>query len=265
MSKIPKIIHFFWDKSPLSYLQYLTVVSFHQFNPDWKIMVHETNKAYGRITWNTPENRLKHSGRDYYSKLRELDYVEFNDVDFEAMGFSEDLPDVYKSDYIRWHLLATIGGVWSDMDILYIKPLSELNIPDDKETVICYGPEKHIIGFLMSKPNNEFFNKVLFHVRDNFDPSDYQSIGSKLLNRYHDEAIHRSDVHNLSVDAFYAYNHHLINKIFNDTDLSLITNETIGIHWYNGSAISKMFTNIFDEDTTSLNNIITLLIKEHLV
>lgn len=265
MSKIPKIIHFFWDKSPLSYLQYLTIVSFHKFNPEWRIMIHQTNKAYGSVTWSTPENRIKHSGRNYYDNLTKLDYVEMYDVDFEMLGFSEDVPDVYKSDYIRWHLLSTIGGVWSDMDILYINPLSELGLLEDTDTVVCYGPERHIIGFLMSKPNNDFFKVILDDVRNVFDPNDYQSIGSKLLNKHHDDIYFRNDVFNLNKTVFYSYDHHVINKIFNENDLSLLTYKTVGVHWYNGSPISKDFTNVFDEDNTDFNNLITLLVKKYVL
>lgn len=263
MSKIPKIIHFFWDKTPLSYLQYLTIVSFHKFNPEWRIMIHQTNKAYGSVTWKTPENRVKHNGKDYYNNLIELDYVEVYDVDFDELGFSEGLPDVYKSDYLRWHLLSTIGGVWSDMDILFTKPLSDLNLPEDTETVVCYGNEKHIIGFLMSKPDNDFFKVILDDVRNVFNPNDYQCIGSKLLNKHHDDVLYREDVYNLDKSVFYSYDHHVINKIFNDNDLSLMTDKTLGIHWYNGSSLSKNFTNVFDEDNTDFDNLITTLISTH--
>ena len=263
MLQIPKIIHFFWDKTPLSYLQYLTIVSFNKFNPEWRIILHQTNKAYGSVTWVTPENRIKHSGKDYYNNLINLDYVELNDIDFNELGFTENLPDVYKSDYLRWYLLSTIGGVWSDMDILFIKPLSDLDLPEDTETVVCYGPEKHIIGFLMSKPYNDFFKVVLDDVNNVFNSNDYQCIGSKLLNKHQDNVLYRKDVYNLDKTAFYSYDHHVINKIFNESDLSLITDKTIGIHWYNGSPISKNFTNIFDEDNTNFNNLITTLIIKH--
>ena len=226
-------------------------------------MIHQTNKAYGSVTWKTPENRVKHNGRDYYNNLIELDYVEVYDVDFDELGFSEGLPDVYKSDYLRWHLLSTIGGVWSDMDILFTKPLSDLNLPEDTETVICYGNEKHIIGFLMSKPDNDFFKVILDDVRNVFNPNDYQCIGSKLLNKHHDDVLYREDVYNLDKSVFYSYDHHVINKIFNDNDLSLMTDKTLGIHWYNGSSLSKNFTNVFDEDNTDFDNLITTLIRTH--
>jgi len=263
MNKIPKIAHFFWNKSPLSYLQYLTITSFNKFNPDWQIIIHESTQIHENIMWSTPENKIIHSGKNYYNNLKELPYVKFNDINFDDIGFSEKLNGVHKSDYLRWWLLSTIGGVWSDFDILYIKPLVELNIPKNIETVICYGPEKHVIGFLMSKENNEFFKKVLENVKYSYNTNDYQCIGSKLLNKTHPNAIIQDNVFNLDMSCFYAYTHHYIHKIFNDIDLSKITDKTVGIHWYNGSSISKLFTNFFDEKNLNTNNIISLLINKY--
>ena len=35
----PKLLFMYWDGSPLSYLNFLTVVSFNNYNPGWKIVV----------------------------------------------------------------------------------------------------------------------------------------------------------------------------------------------------------------------------------
>lgn len=260
MSNIPKIIHFFWDASRLSYLQYLTIVSFHKFNPDWEIIIHECEEPQEEMTWDTNEQKLRYSGKDYYPNLKQLEYVKINKINFKEIGFSEDVSDVYKSDYVRWYMLSTMGGVWSDMDILYFKPMTEIKMPDDVKTVICSGDLKHLIGFLMASPNNEFFklltNKTNFH----FDPYDYQSIGSKLINFYENNI---NDVaFNLDYKIVYPFNHSLTNKIFYDTDLSLITDETIGVHWFNGCNLAKEFTNDFTEES-EINNVITLLINKY--
>ena len=69
----------------------------------------------------------------------------------DNLGFDESLPSVFKSDFLRWHVLSTIGGGWSDMDILYIKPITTLELTDNIDTVICHGEFNHIIGFLLSK------------------------------------------------------------------------------------------------------------------
>mgnify|MGYP000863621701 CR=1 FL=1 len=41
MNNIPKIVHFYWGKNnPLTFLQYLSVVSFREHNPGWKIKIY---------------------------------------------------------------------------------------------------------------------------------------------------------------------------------------------------------------------------------
>ena len=35
----PKLLFLYWDGSPLSYLNYLTIVSFNYYNPCWKIII----------------------------------------------------------------------------------------------------------------------------------------------------------------------------------------------------------------------------------
>ena len=47
-------------------------------------------------------------------------------VDFQIYNFNNDMPEVHKSDFLRLELLSTIGGLWSDMDIIYFKPMNSL-------------------------------------------------------------------------------------------------------------------------------------------
>jgi hypothetical protein len=260
---IPKIMHFYWDKSTLCYLQYMTIISFNKFNPDWRIIIHEGNSRCGAITWNTGEQTIKYSGEDWYYKLKELDYVEFRVVDFESIGFREDVSEIFKSDYLRWYLLSTIGGGWSDMDILFTKPLTELNI-GDANTVICFRGDVHIIGFFLSKSNNEYFKKILDEINYDFDLSDYQSLGSVLFNK-----VHPSDttdcidvkIKNISMDCLYSYRDYDIPIIFQGIDLTKLMDETIGVHWYNGSRVSKFFNNNYDPNTQNISNTITEILK----
>jgi hypothetical protein len=263
MLKIPKIINFFWDNSGMSYLQYLTIVSFHKFNPDWDIIIHESLETHQIVTWNTNEQNLKYQGKDYYVELKKLPYVKINTVDFNKIGFFENVSGVYKSDYIRWYLMSTVGGAWSDMDILYFKPLTSLNLIEEAETVICNRDFGNIIGFLMSKPDNDFFKKIHENSTKYFNANKYQSIGSELMNLLFDEIKTSENIVNLESSVFYSYNHLNIDKIFNSNDLSFLTDNSIGIHWYNGSDISKSFTNNYFENTKNINNVISLIIEKY--
>jgi hypothetical protein len=54
MKTIPKICHFIWtSKSPLSLLQLLSVVSFHKYNPDWRIVLYLIKQTPAELGANT--------------------------------------------------------------------------------------------------------------------------------------------------------------------------------------------------------------------
>lgn len=264
LTEIPKVMNLYWDKGSMSYLQYMTVISFNKHNPDWKIVIYEPKNRYGLITWDTDEQRIKYSGKDYYKELINKEYVEIKEFNFDKLGFIEETPEVYKSDFIRWYILSTEGGGWSDFDILYIKPIIDLDLKNE-DTIICFNGNVHIIGFYLSSPNNEFFKNILKHINKDFDKTNYQSIGSTLLtslypniNKINDLGINHL---NLSMDCLYPYKDYEISKLFSQNDISNITEKTIGIHWYNGSRISKLFNNSFNPENNNIENSITSILK----
>ena len=63
------------------------------------------------------------------------------------------------------------------------------------------------------------------------------------------------------MDCLYAYRDNEINKLFTETDLSNINDKTIGIHWYNGSNISKYFNNNYNHIEKNITNTITEILN----
>jgi len=276
LPEIPKIMNFYWDGSKMSYLQYLTLVSFHKFNPDWEVNIYEPTIKFDKKTWHTNEQKMEYIGEDYYPKVRSLDYVKIIKFNFGSIGVTENIPEVFKSDLLRWHLLDTVGGGWSDMDVLYIKPLNSLNLEGtmlrgdikSTNTVIVFDGFHHIIGFYLSKPNTGFFKTIFDVSKHSLNPSEYQSVGSRLLMRMYPNMNsllkkHQNlNISNLPMDVVYSYDDSKINVLFNTTDDSLITNRTVGIHWYNGSNISKEFNNLYNPKDSTINNVLTDLINK---
>jgi mannosyltransferase OCH1-like enzyme len=275
LPNIPKIMNFYWGGSKLSELNLLTIISFHKFNPDWEINLYTPIIENNDKTWITKEQKIEYIGDDYYNELEKLNYVNFIKFDFNDIGVDNGIPEVYKSDFIRWYLLYEKGGGWSDMDILYIKPINELNLTGNMlrgdiintDTIITYDGFNHIIGFFLTKPKTRFFLDIFNMSKVSLNTQQYQSIGSTMLktmfydintliNRYPD-----INFANLPMDYIYPYNDSNINIIFNENNLEKINKNTIGIHWYNGSEISKNFLNIKNNDT--MNNTINNIIKNN--
>lgn len=277
LPKIPKIMNFYWDGSKMSYYQYLTIVSFRKFNPDWKINIYEPTTKTEIKSWNTPEQKISYVGEDYYPELKKLEYVNFIKFDFKTIGINENISEVFKSDFLRWYLLETVGGGWSDMDILYIKPLDELKLDgtmitgdiESTDTAIVFDGFHHIIGFYLTRPNTGFFKNVFEISKNDLNPSEYQSIGSRLLMRLYPNMEILKNKHpnlnfsNLPMNFLYPYNDSKIDVLFNSTDESLINEKTIGVHWYNGSNISKNYINNNKNISNMEENVISKLIKKY--
>lgn len=255
MKNIPKIIHLYWDGSPMSYLQHLTVHTLHEYNPEWSIIIHVPTQRHEQITWHTGEQSVKYVGTDYWPMTKKLDYVEINTFNFqETTNVSNDIPEVFKSDIYRWYLLSTLGGVWTDFDILYTKPLSHIKSVDaETTTAIVFDGFHHIIGFYMAEPNNQFFKSIYDKSKSSINFYQYQSVGSRLLMAMYPNmgVIHNNfkGVVNLGMDVVYpviASDKTIYDLFTNFNNDIYFTDNTIGVHWYNGDSHSKYYTNNFD-------------------
>lgn len=278
MNNIPKIVHLYWDGSPMSYLQYLTVISLKKLNSDWDIYVYTPKVRFTEKTWITGEQSSPYIGKDFWPELKKLNFIKINEFDFSTINISNTISEVFKSDFIRWHLLSTIGGVWSDFDILYLKPLNKINFNNrmisgeinNLSTAIVFDGYHHIIGFYLSVPNNQFFSDILKLARTRLAPQKYQSVGSSLLMSMYPklEKIKTkfNNFANLSMSTVYPFNSsekEIREIFFGNKDVgNYIKEDTIGIHWYNGSNISKEYLNNYDENKNN-NSIISKLIKEY--
>jgi hypothetical protein len=173
---------------------------------------------------------------------------------------------VHKSDYLRWALLSTIGGLWSDMDIIYIKPINDLyiNTPEnkDKETVVCISKYGHSVGFMMASENNVTFRNLVKRSIKYYSATQYQCIGSTLFNEFYPTIDNIHNGINLSMDVVYAYDANHVKELFSGGNPDRLTNNTIGVHWYAGNHIAGKYLNDTNGGLNTQNNsIIDKLLK----
>lgn len=239
-----KTISFYWGGGPLSYLQYLSVVSFRTHNPGWKIHLYMPKTSELILpTWETNEQSERYTGEDYLERAKALCDVKI--IDFSEYGI-ENMHEVQKSDFIRWQILYQNGGVWSDMDILYIKPLTL----DGFDTAMSYDGHHHLIGFFITKPQQKIFADIFNEAQSqvNSRGGGYQFLGSRMLKKmFADFHVIRQSYPEskiINVDVVYPYSSDApdIQEMFFGSD-DRTAEETIGIHWYNGSPIAKKYQN----------------------
>lgn len=265
----PKLVSLYWDGSPLSYLNYLTVVSFNHYNPGWKIVVWVPTKRTATISWKGRENKLRYKGPDHFHRLHGIPNVTVNKVSLDSIGFNNNHSEVIKSDYLRYYVLHKHGGLWSDFDILYTGSVEE-KMSFAESTVIFKCPSRSVprgpiesyyfpIGFLMCMPNNVFFSRILEECHRFFDPKKYQSIGANMWkelflppragNKFQAGLDRiRSITKSIAVcsEAYYlpfAWNQlgGFLGRGTERHGCNELPRENIGIHWFNGADRSKRY------------------------
>lgn len=265
---IPKILHVYWGGEKLNYIRFLTIKTFIKHNPDWKVIFLYPKQYTKTTSWFTYENKDTLSEyTDLMPELKKLP-VEFQEVDMNMYHISNNISEVHKSDFIRLIQLSQIGGLWSDMDIIYIKPMNEfyLNLPENKdvETFICNNEYGHSIGFMMSSKENKFFEFLSNMALGEYEPHFYQTLGARLYNKYFStmEAIYRlSSAINISMDVVYP------SRAGDEADLLKagsirVTNKTLGIHWFAGHPQWNEFLHATDGGLNAIpNSIIGNLIR----
>jgi len=260
---VPKILHIYWGGGTLPYMRYLTVKTFIDLNPDWDVYLWTPMVESNNVSWCSGENSYKVVCRDYMPYLLKLPVIH-TVIDFSEYGFTRNSAEVHKADYMRITLLNHYGGLWSDMDIIYFKPMNELyvNKPqyEDKEAFGCIAHYGHSTGFVMAQPDSRMFKTLANRIPECFSPGSYQCLGPDLFNKYFRNKIPGGV--NLSVDVVYAHD------ALNQGDLIKLkkgrfTEKSIGCHWYGGHPMWGRFIRDTNGGLENLqDNLISNLIRD---
>jgi len=216
--------------------------------------------------WSGWEHKYKLDCPDYMDEALKLP-LELRYFDARYLGLKNDCPEIIKSDFLRWHLLGTEGGVWADMDIIFTTPMNNLRFNYEKnknvDTVVAicedFLPEYmfHTIGFMMSAGNNDYYNYIAKKsktIGNNF--TDYEMVGNQLLNKEFpsvkkiQEKFPSLNVENIPFNTLYMYYPlKRVPELFNDYGRERRTKNSIGVHWYAGHFCVEKSVN----EITSLN------------
>jgi hypothetical protein len=256
MNKIPKIAYFYWGAPTMPFLRYLTLYSFKKQNPDWKLVLYKPKILFNELTWISHEQKYEiKTEEDYFNKIYDIG-VEVRELDVAVLGFSNSISEVFKSDILRLHLLSTSGGLWSDMDIIYFKPI-EKGLPNNDADVFicCHG--FHSIGLLLACQNNLFFKNIYSKARTRLDIKNYQAVGSTLYGQIFGTSFgvicdnfknQNHNVHNIPFEVVYPCDD--LNRMSNDKYSALshcIKDNTVGLHWYAGHPLTGSYINLISE------------------
>lgn len=282
LSKIPKIASFYWGGNKMSFLRYMTIVSFKKHNPDWSVHLYVPKKSSKSIDWRTEGGDMYHSsdsvdynGKDYFDKLLEEVPIKVIKVDFSKSIIGESAPEAHKSDLMTWEVLSSKGGMWFDMDILFTGPLSLSDINDNSktDTILCYDTDHTRklyvipIGALGSCRDNLFFKKIKLEASKKYDKNRYQSIGTELFQKdfaNFDSVKFKFNMLNpISFDPniIYEISFKRVEDIFENNAKTYFSE--LGIHWYGGHPLTQKYNNLINhENFHNFDNTLCNKIKE---
>ncbi len=162
---IPKRIAFFWGNDTMSWLRYMTLYSFCKLNPCWEVRLYHCKGNGAKKQWTTHvrQDFAEPATEDYWSRVGNLPVEvipwELKDPDNPDDNQWSKITPPHKSDFFEWEYLANEGGIYADMDILFVKPmdafLSQIGASD---VAICHSDESNNSSRVSWKHPDSFNN-----------------------------------------------------------------------------------------------------------
>jgi len=270
---LPKNIYFYWGNKTMSFFRYMSIYSFKKFNPDWNVILIKRRNL--RIPKDYFEEErpdfLFFKGEDCSNLIDNLDisikYLEEEYPEIADLDFSE----AHISDIILWKILGEEGGIVSDTDILYYKPIDYEKIKNVDVGLISFNgyPKQGYIplSFMLGKPNN-FFKEMYEKSKKEINPKIWDNSPNlmdsleEIKNKFKDLNISRLPSHIVfpfSETDKEPYEHF---KLMYEDDAK-IPEDSIGMHWYGANPNSQGFNNQLTKDNyDKCDNTICRIIKE---
>ena len=179
--------------------RYMTLYSFRKLNPDWEMEVYKVQpNSIKEKTWSDIPVQDFHcyEGEDYSERIEDLDVkiIDWRLIDPDGKDWDQKVGPSQKSNFFKWQKLAEDGGIYSDFDILFTKPIEAYyNEVQNCDFSICYHGNYFSIGFLASSPPSSFFCEIWKNTFAVWSEGEYQAAAVlnlyKLLKSKHDRGL----------------------------------------------------------------------------
>jgi hypothetical protein len=265
----PKIFHYYWDDlTKFTYYNYISLLSAIYYHKDWIHIVWMPRNVNKNITW------IEYCNKDqiyndnyslYVQHLKSFANIRFFTIDeCDIFNLPNDMSEVHKKDILSYMIIYLYGGIWSDLDILYIKNINSL-ITENFDNLICnyhlnpdgYDINVFPVGFFCSKNKTKYFKSIIDDVFNFYNKNIYQSVGSlMLLSKFGKisnlDKLYEEDNKIVTDDFYmpYLWYDEDIDILFGNYDQSNVKNlsNTLGIHWFNGSKKTKKYLETYEKE-----------------
>ena len=256
---IPKTFFTYWEGKYLSKLHYYTIYSLVKLNPDVPIIIYTSQIESDIIVqWNSGQQNKSGYECIHLSDILSIsNTIKLIKIDFETeYNIKNEISCVFKADFVRICKLYEHGGMWFDFDILFIKKIPDWIFEYDRNLLYFRYKETIPTGLLFSSEKNSTIEQIYsesLHIIKTINSGsivNYEIIGPQLWDKFYQTY---TNSHCLSNDLVYPYLWDNI-CLFFESQHDLITENTFGIHWYNGGKESNKYIITFDPNTLNVND-----------
>lgn len=261
---IPLLAYTFWEGDNLSWFHCYTILSFSKYNPNIPIKIYTSTNGNNKL-WSSGEHAIEIENKVDFNIIKSIPNTEIINIDFTEYQLPNSISPVYKADFIRIMKGKEHGGLWFDMDILFIAPVpSELF--NNNFDVVCFNYTNRIINLMETKPsmisddiiptgivaimpNSKTINELaiqLINTVQSVKLESYQIIGPELWQTCIKSA---TNIHFRDGKEIYPFIWMNLDDLYNSCN-DYCKTFTWAIHWYNGADATKRAINSY-----SLENI----------
>jgi len=254
MKNIPKIAHLVWfGDQHMPLINVFTITSFHRLNPDWEIRVYTSkqgNKDFGTLEWIPP-----YVGEDYFPLIREMNFVDIIEVDLKDFDCPVQAHVIAMTDVFRQQVLFREGGIYSDFDVIWLRPMSyfsELdcigNTNDFQCTISYFNTEDghHNVSNIIAEKGNEFMKYTLSKCSDVKAPYSHQAFGTDMFNSLFPRA---KDINQkfdrmlyLKYETFFPYGIYNLIDLFQRHEIEPAYQPNVmAVHWFGGHPFAHSY------------------------
>lgn len=268
---IPKRIFFFWGNEQMSWCRYMTLHSFRKLHPDWEMVLYTGKQEVKEKQWrqHNEQDFFVWTGKDYFPEVHKLD-VDVREWRLQDNSICPEFADEgaispsHKSNFLKWCKLYEEGGIYSDLDIIYLKSIEPYYLKLNANGVsgcLCAHDGTLAIGWMASQPGCQLFKDVFQSATETYRSTLYQSAGvwsvyelfgaevkrrkaelpiQTIQNRYPAETIE-----DLPVDYFYYFRYPRMEEIWTqDISPQSLPESCLGIHWYAGHPLAQKWNQL---------------------
>lgn len=238
---IPKTAFFYWNKeTPMSYLRYLTLVTFRYHHPDWGMVLYVSG-SNTKKQWTGIEDQdfVNHGQKNYLDEVYKLNC---QIKDFETYQLNPN----YISDVFRWKILAEFGGWYFDLDQIFTG-----NFDKYRDLDFVYGCQKHQYSGVLGASKK---SKVAAGMKQEIDEklkrplTSYCELGNWLFSEKFHKYSGKERVLRTINSTFYPITDSYNAKTLYNGSFKIDPDMSDAVHWFGGHPESQAFNRIYTED-----------------